>query len=86
MKNKHTPVHPGNFECFMDVYAEKLKESRIKFPGDYAWPDSEFETVLGRMENAVERGSFNKDSHAFKATCKELKIKHTYQAIKEFIS
>lgn len=79
-------IHPGNFECFMDVYAEKLKQSRIEYPNEYVWPDSEFDTVLGRMRSAIERGSFNKDSRSFKATCKELGIKHTYTAIREFIS
>ena len=80
------PIHPGNFECFFSIYAEKLKEARAKHPEDYNWPESALEIVLGKMRSAIERGTFNKDSHAFKATCKELKIKHTYKAIKEFIS
>ena len=79
-------IHPGNFECFLEVYAEKLKEARQKYPHDYCWPDSQHDFVLQRMRVAIARGTFNKDSHAFKATCKELKIKHTYKAIQEFIS
>lgn len=79
-------MHPGNFECFMDVYAEKLREARIKFPDQYAWPETEFELVLGRMRTAIERGTFNKDGQAMKATCKALGIKHTYTAIREYIS
>ena len=49
-------------------------------------PESEFEAVFKRMIEAIERGSFNKDSIAIKNTYKQLKIKHTYQAIKEFIA
>ena len=79
-------IHQGNFECFMEIYAEKLKEARVKYPHDYCWPDSQFDAVIERMKAGVARGHFNKDSHAFKATCKELKIKHTYKAIQEFIS
>lgn len=79
-------IHPGNFECFLEVYAEKLKEALKLHPEEYAWPESELPKVLERMRAAIERGTFNKDGHAFKAACKELKIKHTYKAIKEFIS
>ena len=70
----------------MEVYSEKLKEARKQFPHDYIWPESQHDFVLQRMRVAIARGSFNKDSHAFKATCKKLKIKNTYKAIKEFIS
>jgi hypothetical protein len=80
------PIHPGNFQCFIDIYKEKLIEARKSYPEMYSWPDSETDLVFARMTKAIERGSFNKDSHAFKATCKELKIKHTYKAIQDFIS
>lgn len=77
-----------NLEAFMTVYAKHLEATRTKdTAGDYyCWPVSELPLVLGRMRQAIERGSFNKDSLAFKATCKELKIKHTYQAIRAFLS
>lgn len=79
-------IHPGNLQCFIETYEQKLREARLKFPSEYAWPDSEFDQVMTRMKVAIERGSFNKDSHAFKMTCKALNIKHTYTAIREFIS
>jgi hypothetical protein len=79
-------IHPGNFECFLEVYAEKLREALKLHPEQYSWPESELPKVLERMRAAIERGTFNKDGYAFKATCKELKIKHTYKAIQEFIS
>lgn len=78
-------IHPGNFECFMEIYSEKLKEIRGKYPDEYAWNESELPIVLGKMRVAIEKGSYNKDSKTFKATCKELGIKHTYTAIDEFI-
>ncbi len=79
-------IHPGNLQCFLDCYYKNLVKARREFHEEYAWPDSELETVFEHMASAIEKGSFNKDSRAFKATCKELKIKHTYTAIKEFIS
>jgi hypothetical protein len=78
-------IHPGNFECFMEIYSEKLKEMRSKYPNEYVWRESELSTVLNKMRSAIESGTFNKDSKTFKATCKELGIKHTYAAINEFI-
>lgn len=81
-----TIIHQGNLQCFIDIYEESLKEARIKYPNEYLWPDSEFEKVMEKMKVAIEKGTFNKDSHAFKITCKKLGIKHTYTSIKEFIS
>ena len=79
-------IHPGNLQCFLDVYRGHLFKSVTEQPNYYAWPISDFDKVFERMSKAIERGSFNKDSKAFKDTCKELGIKHTYKAIREFIS
>jgi hypothetical protein len=81
-----TIIHSGNLQCFLEVYEESLKEARLKHPDDYQWPDSEFEKIMNRMKASIERGTFYKDTHAFKITCKKLNIKHTYIAIKQFIS
>lgn len=80
------PTHPGNLQCFLDEYRTQLKLAVESRPEDYAWPISDFDIVFERMSRAIERGSFNKDSEAIKKTCKSLGIKHTYSAIKEFIS
>jgi hypothetical protein len=70
---------------FMSIYATNLSLARKLYPEGYCWPDSEFQTVIKRMTDAVERGSYNKDGHAFRATCKDLGIKHTYKAISEYL-
>lgn len=82
----NTPIHPGNLNTFCEVYREELEKSHRLNPNKYAWSISELDEVAKRMFGAFERGTFNKDSEAVKATCKQLKIKHTYKAIKEFIS
>jgi hypothetical protein len=86
MQKDLRPIHPGNFQCFLNVYKEKLIESIKNNPDEYSWSLNELETVFQRMSRAIEKGSFNKDSSAIKATCKELKIKHTYTAIRDFIT
>lgn len=74
-----------NLEKLKFIYFKNLALCRAKHPDDYAWPDSELENVIRRMSSAIDKMSFNKDSHAWKLTCKELGIKHTYQAIKQYI-
>lgn len=36
-------------------------------------------------EYELKKGSFNKDTKAFRDTCKDLGIKHTYKSINEYI-
>lgn len=72
-------------DTFMAIYAAQLEASMRSFPDDYAYGLGELPKVLERMRSAVTRGSFNKDSPAFRKTCKELGIKHTYKAIAEYL-
>ncbi len=72
-------------DLFLATYKEELIKSHNETPENYAWPISELDVVFSRMRAAIERGSFNKDSRAFKATCKRLKIKHTYRDIETFL-
>jgi hypothetical protein len=39
-----------------------------------------------RMTDSLKSGAANKDGNAIKRTCKVLGIKHTYKALKEFLS
>ena len=75
----------NNLKVFMSVYAKHLCEAVRNNPTEYAYPMSELPAVLDRMEKAFARKSFNKDGQAIKATCKELKIKHTYRDIETFL-
>ena len=61
---------------FMAVYERHLRAAHTANPSEYCW----------RMRDAIARGSMSKDSPAFKATCKELGIKHTYTAIREYLA
>lgn len=81
-------VHPGNFECFMEVYSEALVKCVSDFPEDYPWYKEglPIQTVVERMRVALNSGSYNHDGRAFSATCKKLGIRHTRRAIEQFIT
>ena len=74
-----------NFDRFVECYRRKLKEAVTARPEDYRYAVGQTDEIADRMMAALLRGSVNKDGYAFKQTCKELGIKHTYQAIYAFI-
>ena len=74
-----------NLDLWMQIYEQKLVEAITKHPDIYAYPVSEVPFVVQRMRGAFERVSYNKDSHAIRATCKHFGVKHTYTAIREFL-
>jgi hypothetical protein len=75
----------NNLDKFMEVYTRHLKLAVESHPEEYVYSMDELFVVLARMRNAFAHKSFNKDSRAIKATCKELKIKHTYRDIETFL-
>ena len=88
-----------NLQAFMEVYRAELEKAVAEHPEEYgiqrvsakagletlATPAEFAQIVSGRMEDAMIRGSYNKDGRAFKATCKILGIDHTYKAINSFV-
>ncbi len=71
---------------WMAEYEKQLLLAVEKFPKEYGFGPEMVSEVAGRMRRAFCAGTFDKDGRAIKATCKALGIKHTYKAIKEFIS
>ena len=76
----------NNLVLFCDTYRRNLTKARTEHPQEYPWPIEQLQTVADKMVAAIQRGSFNKESRAFRDTCKELGIKHTYTAINAFIN
>ena len=72
--------------AFKSIYREELENAVRNFPQEYAFGLSEVNDVAHRMRLAFDRGSYNKDSRAIKATCKRLGIKHTYTAINAYLA
>ena len=68
---------------FERVYVEELQRAVRERPDEYCWPIENATAVAGRMVSAIFSGSrcWSKDSHAIKAACKRLGIKHTYKAM-----
>ncbi len=73
-----------NKALFTLRYTQALAQALKDYPEEYCWPACEIYVVLGRMVNALNKGSYNKDSRAFKATCKQLAIPYTYAGINTF--
>ena len=76
----------NNKAFFKLIYGINLKKDHNQFPGKYSFPENEILIVWERMCDAINKFSFNKDSHGFKWTCKALGIPHTYKAISEFLN
>lgn len=72
-------------KLFLSTYLINLEQTRLEFPEQYYWPISDLSLVVDRMAKAFERGSYSKDGIAFKRTCQQLGISHTYKAINEFV-
>ena len=72
-------------ETFIKVYAEQLEKAVRERPEEYGWPFENVPAVVEKMKAAIKARTYNKDSRAFKGTCKILGIKHTYTAINHFI-
>ena len=75
-------VNENNYVLFKDTFARILKEEMQLNPEMYL---KDYDTTLNNCLYALLKSVFNKDTESFKQTCKALKIKHTYKAIKEFI-
>ena len=90
----------SNKKGIMSVYtlfAEKIevnKENYEKFIGKFEevltanYSEKYLKPLDGTLRNCIYsllKGELDKDTDSFKQTCKALKIKHTYKAIKSFI-
>ena len=89
------PISQARFNEFVKTYLSQLEKACAEHPGEYPWlgqPDmldggkpTTPRHVAARMQGAILKGSYNKDSRAFKGTCKALGIAHTYTAIETFL-
>lgn len=66
-------------------YEKELIFARVKYSNSFIWPDSMLPEIVAKMKIAFEKGIFNKDSHAIRATCKHFGIPCTFSAIKKFL-
>ena len=74
----------SNFDKFSTLYRKYLKEASETDPA-YALIKGRTDDVAEKMLHALTRKSANKDGYAFKKTCKELGIKHTYTEIYKYL-
>jgi len=70
---------------FFSMYATNLQNAVEQFPEEYSFIGGNIELAIVRMFVAFKKGTYNKDSRAIKATCKQLNLKHTYKAINNYL-
>ena len=71
---------------FFTVYERHLMDVVSNKANGYCFGPDKVPIVVVKMKAAVVGGTYSKDGLAFRRTCSELGIKHTYTAIKEFLS
>jgi hypothetical protein len=76
----------GNLDTWVKTYEEQLLKAVREHPEEYAYGEDKVPSVAAKMAVAFEKGTFNHDGRAIKATCRALGIKHTRTAIKAYIS
>jgi hypothetical protein len=86
-------IHPGNFQTLKEVYQENLDRNVKADPAKYSQAlafAGSTETMVENTFRVIDRLGINgidiNVGETWKQTCKELGIKHTYKAIKEFLS
>lgn len=75
----------NNFETFMKAYCQNLYDAVRDHREEYCFGLDKVPDVVAKMKIAFGQRSYNKDSRAVKATCKQLGIKHTYSAINDYL-
>lgn len=74
-----------NIDKFRTAYVRHLTRAIDINPDQYAYPREKAQEVADKIIAGLQKGSANKDSVAIKATLKELHIKDTYAAIKDYL-
>jgi hypothetical protein len=74
-----------NLKEFSFTYYKELRNAITNYPEEYMYGLEKLDDVCSRMLEAIRNKSFNKDSRAIKAVCKQLNIKHTYTAIYSYL-
>ena len=78
-------MNPNRLQLFSDLYKKNLTKAVTDYPTEYGFTAEDVPAVAARMRAAVLAGSYNKDGRAFKATCKQLGLAHTYTAINNWL-
>ena len=75
-----------NLGAFVAEYRRQLLAAVERDSDAYCYGPAEVPRVVDRMAAAFERGSYNKDGRAIRATCKALGVKYTYAGINSFLN
>jgi len=79
-------VNEERLALFGAVYHVELEKAVREHPDEYGYPVENVPTVVGRMMAAIRAESFNKDSRAIRATFRAFGLKHTYKALRAWLT
>ena len=79
-------MNEERFALFGAVYSVELERAVLEHPEEYTYGVAEVPAVVGRMLEAIRRGSYNKDSRALRATFRAFGIRHTYTALRGWLA
>lgn len=76
----------SNLDTFMTVLEEELRKNIERSPGSYSPEARDMSVAIPKYRAAILAGQMSKEGPAMKATCKRLKIRNTYEAIKSYVT
>ena len=85
LANRMAAANAGSLDTWVKIYEEQLKLVVQKYPDEYGYGLEAVPVVVKKMAVAFEKGDYNLDGRAIKATCRVLGIKHTRTAINEYL-
>jgi hypothetical protein len=78
-------MNTERLEQFTTVYGLALRRAIEEYPDEYLYSIEYVPGVVTRMRVAIEEGTYHHAGRVFKATCKQLGVKHTRKAIEAFL-
>lgn len=70
---------------FIAIYEGKLKKAVKDYPALYKYRPERVPAIVQRVKESLATGAFSEIGVAMKATCEELQIPHTREAIAQFV-
>lgn len=77
-------INPQRYQTFSTIYREKLVAAVTKEPQEYGYPVEEAPGVAIRMMHAIAADDYNASASIW-ATCRQLGIKTTKTALREWL-
>ena len=75
----------SNIDTFMNIFEEEMRANMARSPGSYSFGLDGLPGILAKFRESLSKDSYSIEGPAIKATCKRLKIRRTYGAIRAYL-